>query len=118
MLKPAVTERASRSTVAGPHEHRAGSLLRARRKSYGVTQKKLAEQVGISWSHVKRIEAGRATPSSRVRAAIAEALCSDVLELFGDFPFARRQAQVLALYRAGEFRNDFTMPALAAKLGV
>jgi DNA-binding XRE family transcriptional regulator len=112
-MKAAVTERPSRAIVdatAAP----AGSLLRARRKSYGLTQEALAQQVGVSTSHVKRIERGKAKPSPRVRGALAETLCTSVLELLADFPFAKRQAKVAALYPTGKY----TMPELGEKLGV
>jgi transcriptional regulator with XRE-family HTH domain len=123
MLKPATAERASRPKVAGPQERSAGSLLRARRKSYGLTQEDLATQVGCSVSHVKRVERGEANPSPRARALFAEVLFADPGELFADFPPPRAEREQTAIaerraYVEKRRAEGATIPEISRELGL
>ena len=54
-----------------------GVLIAARRKSIGLTQGKLAEQIGIEQESMSRIETGDITPSLSRLISLADALdCS------------------------------------------
>ena len=54
-----------------------GVLIPARRKSIGLTQGKLAEQIGIEQESMSRIETGDITPSLSRLISLADALdCS------------------------------------------
>lgn len=58
--------------------------LRARREQRGLTQKALAEAVGISRQSLNAIEAERSVPSVLLAMRLARALECDVEALFGD----------------------------------
>src|SRR6266851_5804997 len=49
-------------------------LLKARREGLGLTQRSLAQKLGVETSHVAFIESGRRKPSLRVVARIADTL--------------------------------------------
>ena len=54
-----------------------GELLKARREGLGLTQRRLAEKLGVEASHVAFIESGRRRPSLRLVAKIADTLGLD-----------------------------------------
>jgi transcriptional regulator with XRE-family HTH domain len=58
-----------------------GELLRARRAALGLTQRSLAQKLGVQASHVAFIESGRRKPSLKLAARIAETLGLDPQEL-------------------------------------
>ncbi len=59
-----------------------GKVLKERRTQLGLTQRVLADQVGIKGSHVAYIESGRRRPSLALLERIATALGLDRRELF------------------------------------
>jgi transcriptional regulator with XRE-family HTH domain len=58
-----------------------GELLKARREGMGLTQRRLAEKLGVEASHIAFIEGGRRKPSLRLVAKIADTLGLDRQEL-------------------------------------
>ncbi|MDN5347204.1 MAG: hypothetical protein PWP65_768 [Clostridia bacterium] len=62
------------SLLRSVNEDPLGSKLRRLREKIGLTQKELAEQVGISHSLIGQIETGRIQPSISTLSSIAEAL--------------------------------------------
>jgi transcriptional regulator with XRE-family HTH domain len=58
-----------------------GELLKARREGLGLTQRRLAEKLGVQASHVAFIEGGRRKPSLRLVAKIADTLGLDRQQL-------------------------------------
>jgi transcriptional regulator with XRE-family HTH domain len=58
-----------------------GELLKARREGLGLTQRLLAEKLGVEASHVAFIESGRRRPSLRLIAKIADAFGLDPQQL-------------------------------------
>ena len=58
-----------------------GELLKARREGLGLTQRRLAEKLGVEASHVAFIESGRRKPSLRLVAKIADTLGLDRQQL-------------------------------------
>ena len=58
------------------------SNIKARRKSLGLTQEKLAEMVNTAPTYIAMIEAGRRTPSFNMIERLAEAFRIDAPELF------------------------------------
>src|SRR6516164_1303729 len=51
-----------------------GEFLKARREGLGLTQRVLAQQIGVEASHIAFIETGRRRPSLKLIARIADAL--------------------------------------------
>jgi transcriptional regulator with XRE-family HTH domain len=58
-----------------------GELLKARREALRLTQRTLAQKLGIEASHVAFIESARRKPSLKLMARIAETLGLDPREL-------------------------------------
>ena len=58
-----------------------GELLKARREGLGLTQRRLAEKLGVEASHVAFIEGGRRKPSLKLVANIADTLGLDRQQL-------------------------------------
>lgn len=56
--------------------------LKARRAEMGLTQKDVAKLVGINPNYLCRVENGREIPSNSLKGRIAEALHSDINDLF------------------------------------
>lgn len=52
------------------------ALARAIRVDAGVTQARLAQELGVHWTTVARWEAGRRSPRGRLRLAYAQVLAS------------------------------------------
>ena len=63
------------------NSNQLGELLKARREGLGLTQRRLAEKLGVEASHVAFIESGRRRPSLRLVAKIADALGLDRQQL-------------------------------------
>ncbi|GAB6932089.1 helix-turn-helix domain-containing protein [Calditerricola satsumensis] len=61
--------------------HRLGNRIRAYRKLKGLTQKELAERLGVSVAVLGSVERGVRRPSSHLLNAIAAALQVPVEEL-------------------------------------
>lgn len=61
---------------------RWGRNIRIGRRSGGLTQKSLAEKVGVTQATVANYEAGRIAPRDEVKAKIATALNSEVRLIF------------------------------------
>ncbi len=59
-----------------------GRQLRERRQKLVWTVEEAAERYGIEPAHVRRIEAGRTNPSLATLLSIADALSTDLAELF------------------------------------
>jgi transcriptional regulator with XRE-family HTH domain len=70
-----------------------GKQLRERRQKLAWTVEDAAERYGIEPAHVRRIEAGRTNPSLATLLSIADALSTDLPELFGEpaAPKSRRE---------------------------
>ncbi len=60
---------------------RLGRVLQAEREARGWTQEQLAEQAGLHWTTIGKIERGRQLPSLALLALLAAALESSVTEL-------------------------------------
>jgi len=58
-----------------------GEFLKARRAALGLTQRSLAQKLGVEASHVAFIESGRRKPSLRLVAKIADTLGLDRQQL-------------------------------------
>ena len=54
--------------------HLDGALVRAARRTRGLTQEGLAQEVGMTWSTIQRIEAGEVDPLTSTALALARAL--------------------------------------------
>ena len=52
----------------------AGELIREQRKRKGMTQKQLAEKLGVSTPSIRLYELGKRTPSEEMLCQIADAL--------------------------------------------
>ncbi len=61
-----------------------GDTIRALRVSRVMEQNELAALVGITQSHLSKIETGKANPSLRILRKIADALKVDPMSFFGD----------------------------------
>lgn len=61
--------------------NRLGDLLKTRREGLGVTQRQLAQRLGVEASHVAFLESGRRKPSLKLVAKLADALGLDRQEL-------------------------------------
>lgn len=66
--------REQETTQASQDEQTFGEMLRAYRQGQGLTQRKLAERVGISQSHFSNIERGRRRPSAAKMVSLTEGL--------------------------------------------
>ena len=58
-----------------------GEFLKARREGLGLTQRSLAQKLGVEASHVTFIESGRRNPSLKLVARIADTLGLDRQEV-------------------------------------
>jgi transcriptional regulator with XRE-family HTH domain len=58
-----------------------GEFLKARREGLGLTQRSLAQKLGVEASHVAFIESGRRKPSLKLVARIADTLGLDRQEV-------------------------------------
>lgn len=58
-----------------------GARIRAARKGAGLSQEKLAVELGVSWSTVNRYESGNTTPPLNRLRLIAEVLEVDISHL-------------------------------------
>lgn len=56
--------------------------IRERRKALGLTQEKLAERAGLSVNFIAQLEISDKTPSMATLVAIADALETDISDLF------------------------------------
>jgi transcriptional regulator with XRE-family HTH domain len=81
-----------------------GELVKSRREGLGLTQRSLAEKLGVEASHVAFIESGRRKPSLKLVARLADMLALD-----------RQQLLVLAHPEAKELIAQQT-PEKPAKL--
>jgi transcriptional regulator with XRE-family HTH domain len=59
------------------HTSRLGELVRTRRAGLGLTQRSLAQKLGVEASHVGFIETGRRKPSLKLAAQLADTLGLD-----------------------------------------
>ena len=57
--------------------NKLGELLRARRGALGLTQRSLAQKLGVEASHIAFIETGRRKPSLKLIRRFADALGLD-----------------------------------------
>lgn len=71
----------SRSTA---FDKKVGERIRARRNEIGLTQRKLAERVGVSFPQIQKYESGDNSVRLALLPDIAEALQTSVNELIGD----------------------------------
>jgi len=63
------------------HTTNLGELLKARREGLGLTQRSLAQKLGVEASHVAFIETGRRMPSLKLVARLADTLGLDRQEV-------------------------------------
>ena len=75
--------------ASSPVRQRVGPTVKALRQAQGTSLNVLAEQAGISPSHLSRIERGLTVPSYDVLDRIADALGSDLGALRADEESAR-----------------------------
>jgi transcriptional regulator with XRE-family HTH domain len=61
--------------------NKLGGFLRSRRAELGLTQRQLAQKIGVEASHVAFIESGRRKPSLNLVARMADTLRVDRQEL-------------------------------------
>jgi transcriptional regulator with XRE-family HTH domain len=61
--------------------NRLGEFLKTRREALGLTQRALAQKLGVEASHVAFIESGRRKPSLKLVARVADTLGLDRQEL-------------------------------------
>jgi transcriptional regulator with XRE-family HTH domain len=61
--------------------NKIGELLKPRREALGLTQRELAQKIGVEGSHIAFIESGRRKPSLKLVARIADTLGVDRQEL-------------------------------------
>jgi transcriptional regulator with XRE-family HTH domain len=61
--------------------NKLGEFLKTRREALGLTQRALAQKLGVEASHVAFIESGRRKPSLKLVARIADTLGLDRQEL-------------------------------------
>ena len=73
--------RRARMTEAGPVRQRIGPTIKALRMERGYSLNALAEEAGISPSHLSRMERGLTVPSYDVLDRVADALGSDLRAL-------------------------------------
>ncbi len=59
-----------------------GGLVKEARNSLGLSQRQLAEEIGVKGSHIAYIEGGERRPSLRILSSIADTLNLDKKELF------------------------------------
>lgn len=78
----------SESPVITPLKRKWGEAIRRQREHLGLTQKQLAERVGVDQSAVSFWENGTKAPTVERQLAIANALGIDARILF-DFPQGR-----------------------------
>ena len=69
-----------------------GQRIRKYRKAQGASQEQLAEQIGISVTHMSHIGTGNTKLSLPVFAAVAQALGVQTDDLLSDEPSGRRVA--------------------------
>jgi len=60
-----------------------GARIRAARKGAGLSQEKLAVELGVSWSTVNRYESGKNTPPLNRLRLIADVLEVEITDLIG-----------------------------------
>ena len=60
-----------------------GKKIAEARRSIGLTQKELAERVGVTAQAVSKWERGSSCPDIAILDEIADSLCVSVLELLG-----------------------------------
>ena len=79
-----------------------GGRIREARRNAGLSQEKLAEQIGVSRQAVTKWEAGQAAPSTENLLRLAEALHTPVETLLGTEPDSRQALaeQIYALQKA------------------
>ena len=66
----------------GQKKMATNTRLRAARVLLDLTQRDLAERVGLKEIEISRLETGRATPTPEIKARIAEVLKRSAYELF------------------------------------
>ena len=64
-----------------PEPESIGRRVKRERSALGLTQRQLAERIGVGVPHVSKIEAGRENPSDELLARLAEAFGVDADEL-------------------------------------
>lgn len=62
-------------------QNELGEKIRQIRKSKGLTQEQLAEQIGIDNKHLSRIEKGRHMPTYNIIKRLAKVLDFDIFEI-------------------------------------
>ncbi len=79
-----------------------GGRIREARRNAGLSQEKLAEQIGVSRQAVTKWEAGQAAPSTENLLRLAEALHTPLETLLGTEPDSRQALaeQIYALQKA------------------
>ncbi|MFR9751686.1 helix-turn-helix domain-containing protein [Nocardia sp. 004] len=81
--------------------------LRTHRRRAGLTLEALAERTGSTKSYLSKVERGLSTPSIAVALKIADALNTDVGQLFSDTP----DPALMQVGRADEHAPDLSAPA-------
>jgi transcriptional regulator with XRE-family HTH domain len=61
---------------------RFGLAVKARRTALGISQEELAMRIGADQAYVSRIEAGQMNVTLETAEQVAEAMQSDIVEMF------------------------------------
>jgi transcriptional regulator with XRE-family HTH domain len=70
--------------MATPEKENLGRRIRAIRKELGLTMAQLAEQVGVNYATIHRVETGKVSPSVVLLSEIAHCLGQTVVSLLQD----------------------------------
>lgn len=103
----------------------ASTLLRALKRA-GMTQSRLAEQVGVTQAYISQICTGKRVPTVGTLERIGDCLNMTVEEFFSDgaetaaqsdrMPLTREEARLLVCYRSMNSRNRKAVSMLAEQL--
>lgn len=92
-----------------PVDLHVGARIRMRRKLLGVSQEKLAEQLGLTFQQVQKYERGANRVSASKLYEIAKALQTSVAYFFDGLAETRGDAQPSVLDGGSEFMHELVM---------
>lgn len=111
-------EKADRERGPNPIDQYVGQRIRARRKVLGVSQEKLADQLGLTFQQVQKYERGANRVSASKLYEIARALKSSIPYFFHDLPDPAADAQPgMAEGGAPAFVHDAPQTPEAVEMG-
>lgn len=79
-----------------------GTRLRSLRKSQGITQQKLADDVGVSRIYIQALESGRRSPSMKLLNRLASRLKASITDIIEDITGRTPRLQLEELLMSGE----------------